>query len=61
MYVYYARSANSSAKFGFDENNMYIIDDVNHTETPNYIKVNASSNGAIGTLKVRSQNKVHLS
>ena len=61
MYVYYARSANSSAKFGYDKVNMYIIDEVKNIETPNHITVKSGNTGAVGTLKVRSQNKVHLS
>ncbi len=59
LYVYYARSANSSRKYGYDEINMNIIDAVNSEETPNHIV--CGGEGTAGVLKIRSQNKVYLS
>ena len=59
LYIYYARSANSSHKYGYDEINMNIIDAVNSEETPNHIV--CGGEGTTGVLKIRSQNKVYLS
>ncbi len=59
MYVYFARSANSSSRFAYATNNMKISRDENDSASAkNRITVKGSD---VGSLKIYSQNKVYLS
>lgn len=58
LYVYGASSANSAAKYGFAEDNMHIINDVDDT-TPNNITVGSGEYSA-AAVKVYSKQAVYL-
>ena len=57
MYIYGASSANSASKYGFEENNMYIIGE-NMAGLPNTITVGDSE--VSGAVQVRTKQSVYL-
>ena len=63
VYVYYASSANSSARFDYSQNDMKISDEYVDTPEAKAAIVNniVVSGGTTGTLEIISQNRVYLS